>query len=191
MRFLVICGVLLSVVGWLAMGCQSSPATSSTPLPTATLIADHSRTPTSTATLTLTPTPVTPTPVPGPLTEAEAIGLLKEELAARGVALGTLRIRIAGEPRCVSIRYASAYDVDSSVFHAQTVLVALAAARVVVRVRPPMNGGIRVAVIPGGESNIGLKVTTMDGSSLEAWANGAMSDEEFVGEWTVGIVTRE
>jgi hypothetical protein len=136
-------------------------------------------------------TPPTLTLTPGPLTDAEAIGLIKEEMAARGVALRTLRVRVAGEPRWTSIRYSSAYDVDSSVFKAQTVLVALSVARVIVRVRPPMNGGVRLAVIPGGESNTGLRVTIIDGSSLEAWANGAISDEQFVGEWTFGIVTRE
>jgi hypothetical protein len=59
------------------------------------------------------------------------------------------------------------------------------------RVDPPISGGMRVAVIPVGESNIGLRVTMVDGPSLEAWANGSISDQEFVRRWSVGIVTRE
>jgi hypothetical protein len=71
------------------------------------------------------------------------------------------------------------------------VLIALAAARVLVRVQPPIDGGIRLAVIPGGESVVGLRVTVIDGSILEAWTNGSISDQEFVDLWMVGTVTRE
>jgi hypothetical protein len=102
-----------------------------------------------------------------------------------------LRITIGGEPRSVSIRYSSSYAVDSSVFQSQTVLVALAAARAIARVQPPINGGMRLAVMPGGESEVGLRVIIIDWSSLEAWANGSISDQEFVSQWTVGAITRE
>ena len=98
---------------------------------------------------------------------------------------------IRGEPRSASIRYSSSYDVDSSVFQAQTTLVALAAARAMTRVQPPINGGMRRAVIPTGESEVGLRVIIIDWSSLEAWANGSISDQEFVRQWSVGTVTRE
>jgi len=125
------------------------------------------------------------------LTDAEAITLIEEELAARGVATQTLRVTIAGEPRSVSIRYSSTYNLDSRVFKAQTALVNLAVARVVVLVRPPIDGGIRLAVIPAGHSEVGLRVTIIDGASLAAWSEGDISDQEFVGQWTVGDVTRE
>ncbi len=100
--------------------------------------------------------------MPGPLTDAEAIALVKEEAATRGVALHTLRITIAGEPRLASIRYTSSYAVDSRVFQPQTVLITLAAARVVARVHPPINGGMHLAVMPAGESNVGLRVTVTE-----------------------------
>jgi hypothetical protein len=116
---------------------------------------------------------------------------VEEEAIARGVALSTLRITIKGEPRWASIRYSSSYTVDNRAFQPQTVLIALAAARVLVRVQPPIDGGIRLAVIPGGESVVGLRVTVIDGSILEAWTNGSISDQEFVDLWMVGTVTRE
>jgi len=164
MKPLAAIGVTICLLGWLGAACQL-------PLPAA-------RTP-------------TPTFAPGSLTDAEAIALVKEEIGACGVALHTVRIAIAEDPRQVSIRYSSSYDVDSRVFQAQTVLVALAMARVMARVDPPISGGMRVAVMPVGESNIGLRVTVVDGPSLEAWANGSISDQEFVRRWSVGGVTRE
>ncbi len=185
---------VLCLLGWLSMACQSRPTTmpTSAPLPMATLPPSRTRTPTSEALPTITPTPFhTQAPTPGPLTDAEAIALLEEEAAARGVDLQTLRITIAGEPRSASIRYSSSLTVDSRAFEPQRVLVALAAARVLVRIQPPIDGGIRLAVIPDGESEVGLRVTVIDGSSLEAWANGSISDQEFVDQWMVGSVTRE
>ncbi len=177
MRHIAAVGVVFCLLGWLGMACQApSPPPTSVPPPTIT--------PTSAPTRT-------PTPGPGPLTDAEAIALIKEEATARGVAPDTLRITIRGEPRSASIRYSSSYDVDSSVFQAQTTLVALAAARAMTRVQPPINGGMRLAVIPTGESEVGLRVIIIDWSSLEAWANGSISDQEFVSQWSVGTVTRE
>ena len=102
-----------------------------------------------------------------------------------------MRIIIKGEPRSASIRYSSPYTVDSSVFRVQVTLIALAAARVMVRVQPPIDGGMRLAVMPGEESEVGLRVIIIDGSSLEAWANGFISDQEFVSQWTEGTITRE
>lgn len=177
MKSLAAVGVALCLLGWLGVACQFPPTTPTDgPLPTATLTPAHTW---------------TPTPTPGSLTDAEAIALAGEEVAARGVALHTLRITITGEPRWASIRYSSSYAVDGRAFQPQTVLVALAVARVMARVHPPINGGIRLAVVPGGESEVGLRVTIIDGSSLEAWASGSISDQEFVGGWTVGSVTRE
>lgn len=177
MRHIAAVGVVLSLLGWLGMACQA-------PSPTPTGATSLTTTPTLVPTLATTPTP-------GPLTDAEAIALVKEEVAARGVAPHTLRITIGGEPRSASIRYSSSYDVNSKVFQAQTVLVALAVARATSRVQPPLNGGIRLAVIPAGEGEVGLKVTIIDWASLEAWASGSISDQEFVGQWSEGIVTRE
>ena len=170
-------GILLCLLAWLCVACQSPLTTfpGASP-PTATLTPVETR---------------MPTPAPGPLTEAEAIALVKEEMAARGVALHTVRITIGGEPRWASVRYASSYAVEGRVFQAQTVLVALAVARVMAQVHPPIDGGIRLAVIPGGESDVGLRVTVVDGPTLEAWADGSISDQEFVDAWTVGTVTTE
>ena len=187
--------VVLFLLGWLCMACQSPPTMpTNTPIPTASPIPAHTRVPTSELLPTITPAPShtqAPTPTPSPLTDVEAIALMEEEATARGVALSTLRITIEGEPRWASIRYASSYTVDSRVFQSQTVLVALSAARVFIRVQPPIDGGIRLAVIPAGESEVGLRVTVIDGSSLEAWTNGSITDQEFVDQWMVGTVTRE
>jgi hypothetical protein len=177
MRPLAAVGVVLCLLGWLGVACQApSPTLTSAPPPTTTLIPAHTQSPTST---------------PGPLTDTEAIALVKEEVAARGVAPHALRITIGGEPRSASIRYSSSYAVDSNVFQSQTVLIALAAAQAIARVQPPINGGMRLAVMPGGESEVGLRVIVIDWSSLEAWANGSISDQEFVSQWTVGAITRE
>ena len=170
-------GVVLCLLGWLGTACQApSPPTTSAPPPIATLPSASTRT-------------RTPTPTPGPLTDAEAIALIKEEATARGVAPHTLRITIGGEPRSASIRYSSSYTVDSSVFQVQTTLVALAAARAIARVQPSISGGMSLAVIPTGESEVGLRVIVIDWSSLEAWANGSISDQEFVSQWTEGSIT--
>ena len=186
---------VLSLLAWLCMSCQIRPTMpTSTPIPTAIIVTAHTWTPTSEPLPTITTAPShteAPTPTPGTLTDAEAIALVEEEAAARGVTLSTLRITIGREPRWASIRYASSYTMDSRAFRPQTVLVALAVARVLVRVQPPIDGGIRLAVIPGGESEVGLRVTVIEGSSLEAWANGSISDQEFVDQWMVGNVTRE
>ncbi len=188
-------GAALCLLGWLGIACQSRPTMpSSTPLPTASPIPAHTWTPTSEPLPTISPTQShtqAPTPTPGPLTDAEAIALVEEEATAHGVALPALRITIEGEPRWVSIHYSSSFTADSRAFQPQTVLVALATARVFVRVQPPLDGGIRLAVMPGGESEVGLRVTVINGSSLEAWANGSISDQEFVGQWMVWTVTRE
>lgn len=186
---------VLFLLGWLCMACQSPPTMpTNTPIPTASPIPAHTRVPTSEVLPTIAPAPShtqAPTPTPGPLTDAEAIALMEEEAAARGVDISTLRIKIEADPRWANIRYSSSYTVDSRAFQPQTVLVALTAARVLVRVQPPIDGGIRLAVIPGGESEVGLRVTVIDESSLEAWANGSISDQEFVDQWIVGTVTRE
>ena len=117
--------------------------------------------------------------------------LIHEGATARGVAPDTLRITIKGAPRSASIRYSSSYDVDSSVLQVQTTLVALAAARAMARVQPPITGGMRLAVIPAGEGEVGLRVIVIDWASLEAWASGSISDQEFVSQWSEGTITRE
>jgi hypothetical protein len=112
-------------------------------------------------------------------------------LAARGVALGTARVTLKGEPRAVSVRYATTYKLDSDVFTAQTILVALAVSRVVLRVEPPIEGGINLSILPSEGAQVGLLVIAIGGPALEQWANGSLSDQQFVGEWTVGNVTTE
>ena len=177
MKHIAAVGIVFCLLGWLGMACQApSPPPTSAPPPTTT--------PTS--------APVrTPTPSPGPLTDAEAIALIKEEATARGVAPHTLRITIGGEPRSASIRYSSSYKVDSNVFQVQMMFVALTAAQAMARVQPPIKGGMRLAVVPGGEGEVGLRVTFIDWSSLEAWASGSISDQEFISQWTKGAITRE
>lgn len=176
-RPLVTISAVFCLLGWLAMACQApSPIPTGVPLPTTIP----------------TPAPTrAPTPGPGPLTDAEAIALITEEATARGVTPDTLRITIRREPRSASIRYSSPYDVDSSIFQAQMMFIALTSAQAVARVQPPIVGGMHLAVIPGGESEIGLKVTIIDWASLEAWANGSISDQEFMSQWTEGAITRE
>jgi hypothetical protein len=130
-------------------------------------------------------------PTPGPLTDEQAVAFIEEEMTARGVASDTLRIVIAGDPRVASIRYASSYAIDSRVFQAETVLITLVVARAVARIEPPVSGGTRVAVMPAGGSDVGLRVTVIESSSLEAWRKGFISDQEFVSQWSVGAVTKE
>ena len=173
MRSRAAIGVVLCLVCWLVAACEWSQTIPTGDSPQATL---H---------------PPVRIQTPGPLTDAEAIALAGEELVSRGVAPHTARITIGGEPRRASIRYSSSYSVDGQAFQAQTVLVALAMSRVMARVQPPLDGGARVAVLPDGEGEVGLRVTVIDGSSLEAWANGSISDQDFVSDWTVGTVTRE
>jgi len=177
MKRIAAVGVVFCILCWLALGCQG-------PSPTATSALPPTITPTAAPTRT-------PTPGPGSLTDAEAIAQIQEGATARGVAPDTLRITIRGEPRSASIRYSSSYDVDGSVFQVQTTLVALAAARAMARVQPPITGGMRLAVIPVGEGEVGLRVIVIDWSSLEAWASGSISDQEFVSQWSEGTVTRE
>ena len=177
MRPLAALGAVLCLLGWLSTACQAPPITpTSIPPPTIPRSPLHTW---------------TPTPAPGPLTDAQAIALLEQELTARGVAPHTLRITMGGEPRWASIRYSSAYAVDSRAFQPQTVLVALAAARAIARIHPPINGGMRLAALPGGESEVALRVIIIDWSSLKAWANGSISDQEFISAWTVGTTTKE
>jgi hypothetical protein len=81
--------------------------------------------------------------------------------------------------------------VDGNAFQAQRVLIALAVSRVMTRVQPPLDGGVRISVLPDEEGEAGLIVTVIEGSSLQAWANGSISDQGFVSQWAVGTVTRE
>lgn len=130
-------------------------------------------------------------PAPLSLTDSRAIALIEEELVTHRVALDTARIAIGGEPRGASIRYSSATSVDHPALEPQRVLLALAVSRVLAGAQPPLDGGMRLSVIPGGEGEIGLKVTVIGASSLAPWANGAVSDREFVSEWEVWSITRE
>ena len=130
-------------------------------------------------------------PAPLSLTDSQAIALIEKELVAHRVAVDTVRIAIGGKQRRVSIRYSSAYSVDQPAFEPPRVLVALAVSRLLAGVQPPPDGGVRLSAIPAGDGEIGLKVTVIGASSLAAWANNALSDREFVGEWDVWSMTRE
>jgi hypothetical protein len=177
MKHIAAVGIVFCLLGCLAIACQSpSPTAISAPPPTIPPISAPTQ---------------TSTPRPGPLTDAEAIALIEEEATARGVSPDTLRITMRGEPRSASIRYSSHYKVDSNVFQVQMMFVALTAAQAMARVQPPIKGGMRLAVVPGGEGEVGLRVTFIDWVSLEAWATGSISDQEFMSQWTKGAVTRE
>jgi hypothetical protein len=173
------------LLGWLATTCQNPPPTP-TPIPS----------PTSTATLPPTLEPAAtftppPTPLPPPLSDDQALDLLLEEVSSRGVDPDTIRLRIGGRPRRASVRYTSTYQPDRSEFRAQMTLITLAAASTVVRVDPPIEGGLDVSVLPVEGEAIGLLVIAVDRSSLDAWANGILSDQEFVAAWQLGAVTVE
>ena len=178
---------IVALLGWLTVTCQYPPPTASPTLPPT---ATSTSTPASTATLTPAPT-APPTATPIPLTDLQATDLLRQEVASRGVDPDTVRIRIGGQPRRVSIRYTSTYHPDSREFRAQMILNTLAAASITLRVDPPVEGGLDVAVLPVEGGELGLLVTTVDRSVLDAWASGSLSDQEFVAEWQTGIVTKE
>lgn len=185
----------LFLVSWLGAACQSSPGTpAGTFLPAATCSRAPAQTPTSAplAAAALTPAPArAPTPPRGPLTDADARVLIRDEIVARGVASDTVRITTRDESRRLSIRYSSTLRVDDRVFEPQTVLIALAVARITARVDPPMSGGIHLGVIPGGDGEVGMRVTIIEGAVLQAWSNNSIGDREFVSQWIVGSVTRE
>ena len=63
--------------------------------------------------------------------------------------------------------------------------------RAVLRVEPPIEGGINLAILPSEGGEVGLRVITISAPALEQWAYGSLSDQQFVGEWTVGNVTTE
>jgi hypothetical protein len=119
------------------------------------------------------------------------MALLEEELVARDVDLDTLRITIKEDPRIASIRYTSPYNFGSTVYRAQTVIIGLLTARAILRVDPPVDGGIQISIVVVGDKEVGLHVMAVSASSLQAWAEGSLSDEDFVREWTVGVVTKE
>jgi hypothetical protein len=190
---------IVALLGWLTVACQYPPPTPIPTLPptatstaTSAPTATSASTPVPTAISTSTPAPTAPpTATPTPLTDLQATDLLRQEVASRGVDPDTVRIRIGGQPRRVSIRYTSTYHPDSREFRAQMILNTLAAASVTLRVDPPVEGGLDMAVLPVEGGELGLLVTTVDRSVLDVWASGSLSDQEFVAEWQTGIVTRE
>jgi hypothetical protein len=96
-----------------------------------------------------------PTPMPGPLTDARAMALIREEVLASGVTSDALSVQIAREPRWASIRYSSSCAADARTFRPQMMLIALAAARFGTRAQPAADGGMRLAVMPGGRATWG------------------------------------
>jgi hypothetical protein len=112
-------------------------------------------------------------------------------VSSRGVDPDTVRIRIGGQPRRASVRYTSAYLPDRSEFRAQMMLITLATATAILRVDPPIDGGLDVAVLPSEQGEVGLLVATIDRTTLDAWASGILSDQEFVAAWQLGAATRQ
>ena len=169
----------LLFLGWSAVACQSSP------LPT-------------TISSTAVPPTFTPAPTvaiehvstPESLTDAEAIDQIKEIMLARGAVPGTERITITSDPRFASLRFESSFPPQEPMFEVQKNLITINAARVLARLTPQLENGIRLAVIPGGEGDVGLIVTVIDGDSFWAWANGIITDQEFVSRWSTGGATR-
>jgi hypothetical protein len=91
----------------------------------------------------------------------------------------------------VSVRYSSTYLPERSEFRAQMTLITLAAASAVLRIDPPIEGGLDVAVLPIEGEEVGLLVVAIDHDTLDAWANGTLSDQEFLAAWQMGVVPRE
>lgn len=131
------------------------------------------------------------TPERSPLSEAEALAQLVDMLGRRGVDDEATRLALGGDPLWLNVRYASQHVAESQYFGLQIVLVAMDAAHVAVRLRPPVDGGIKVAALPAGESEVGLKVILVYGHDLQRWADGELSEQEFVYEWEVGTVPKE
>jgi hypothetical protein len=117
--------------------------------------------------------------------------LVREELAARGVMPETIRITVREDPRSASLRYTSTYDRNSKVFQVQTALVALVVSRVMLRIQPPLEAGLSVSVLPEGDGEVGLMVIVINQSSLDGWADGLLTEQEFVTEWEVGTIPKE
>ena len=171
-------------VGLLA-ACQVAVATpTDPPQPTET------STPEPLPTSTPSPQPL-PTATPGPLSEAEAVALIEEQLAARSVDLETVRLTFRKEPRILSLRFTSPYDFGSTAYRAHSVLVPLLVSRIGVRVPSAVGDGIEVSIIPRGSEEVGLHVISIMGSTLEAWRAGDLSDQEFVADWTVGVIPKQ
>jgi hypothetical protein len=162
-----ILGLILLLVT-LSAGCQSLPF-GSTP----------------------TPAPPTSTPEPAPLTSSAVAELIAEQLGARGVDASTVRVSIKSENRMGSVRYTSPYDWASSEYNAQAIISAMLISRAMLRVVPPIGGGLQVSIIPQGSAEVGLHVITITDSDLAAWADGSITDQEFVARWTNGIMTKE
>jgi hypothetical protein len=90
-----------------------------------------------------------------------------------------------------SVRYTSPYDWASSEYNAQAIISAMLISRAMLRVDPPIGGGLQVSIIPQGSAEVGLHVITITDSDLAAWADGSITDQEFVARWTNGIMTKE
>jgi hypothetical protein len=151
-----------------------------------------------TATELPAPTPLSTArfvPTPGlalpPLSDADAIAQMKEAVLRYGATAETVRVSVTGEPRSVTVRYASPLSTEEGTFDIQRTLSTIAVARIAVRLEPPPAGGLSVGIIPAGETDVGLLLTLIDGEALAQWARGELNDVEFFGLWEVGAMTRE
>jgi hypothetical protein len=150
--------------------------------------------PTPTAVATIVPTSrfaPTPGPLLPPLAEADAIALILESAVRYGVAPETIRVSISDEPRRAIVRYASIHALGQTAFELQRILVTMALSRIAARMRPPLDGGLNVGVMPAGGGDVGLFVTVVDGQTLARWSAGEFSDPQFVDQWESGQMTRE
>lgn len=165
------------VICCVGVACQGAPGPTATPPPEPT------------------PTTVPPATVDTrgeePLTDGEAIEWAEHAIVARGVAPETVRVTIGGEPRQATIRYASQHGSAEEAFGIETLLVGLEVSRVLARVEPMLTGGLSLGVMPTGEGETGLYMTDINGSTLRAWADGAMPEHAFVSSWEQWAVTSE
>ncbi len=164
-------------------------------LTTACRAAPAAPTPTPTPPPTETPAPFPtwlPVPTLPPMGEEEAAAQVREAAAARGVDAETVRVTFTTDPHRMFVRYTTSIPVYEPAFRAQTTLAALSIARIGAGVRPPLDGGINISILPPDDTEeVGLMVVAIEGPSLAAWANGQLNDREFVTGWSIGTITRE
>jgi hypothetical protein len=194
-RMWVMTAIALCLLGIIAAACRGStpapaaqptqPPPSPSPVPP-TATPRPSATPLPTARFAPTPGPALPS-----LSDADAIALIKEAVLRYGATEETVRISVAGEPRSVTVRYASALSTDQGVFDLQRILSTIAVARIAVRLEPPPAAGLSVGIIPAGDADVGLFLTLIDGETLARWTRGELNDVEFVRQWEMGAMTRE
>jgi hypothetical protein len=138
--------------------------------------------PTYTPIPTPTDTPIL-TPTPAPLTDEMAIARIKEALTIHPIHQDTLEVEISRDRRRITISYETDYDSGSPQFRWQIITIGLTVARIIARVEPPISDGIRIAAMPTGREDIGLKLVVIKGDDIAAWSIGLLSDQVFISRW--------